>query len=246
MSRVGTLEWAARTGGRLSRSDALGQLWAAVGLQLRVLPDQLRWRLGLSGPGALVDITAIRIPDSAVARRAEEYCRDVAPPYLVNHSLRTYLWAQALAAPCGLRPDAELLWTSSLLHDLGLTDAHRNDAPEIECFAVRGAAIARSLVKEAGWDDLHSDALYEAISLHVNVAVDDEDGPESLLLNAATALDVTGLRIWELHRDTVRAVVDRHPRLGMKEAIATTWRGRRDRSGTPASRPVPPCPRARA
>jgi len=224
VSRVGTLEWAKRTGGRLSNLDRFRQLMAAVQLQMHVLPDQLRWRLGLSAPGALVDITAIPIPDSAAARRAEEYCRDVAPPYLVNHSLRTYLWASALAAPCGLRPDPELLWTASLLHDLGLCEAHRDNAPEIECFAVRGADAARALLVDCGWEPVRADALYEAITLHINVAVDDEDGPESLLLNAATALDVTGLRIWELHRDTVRAVVDRHPRLGMKSAIASAWK----------------------
>jgi hypothetical protein len=231
---VGTLEWARRTGGRLSLREKLGQVSEAMVMQLRVLPAQLRWHLGLLQPAALVDITEIPIPDSPVARRALEHCREVSPAYLVNHCLRTYLWAQALALPCGLRPDVELLWASSLLHDLGLTDRYRVDASGVECFAVRGAHAACALAEGAGWSPERAVVLAQAIALHLNVAVDAEHGTEALLLNAATALDVTGLRLWELHRDTVRAVVDRHPRLAMKSEITAAWH--REASAHPGSR----------
>jgi len=223
VAEVGTLAWARKRGGRLSFRDKLAQLGEAISLQMRVLPAQLRWRLGLAGPGALIDITEIRIPDSALARLAEEHCREVSPEFLVNHCLRTYLWARCLAVPCGLHPDEEVLWVASLLHDLGLTERYATEPANVPCFAVRGGEAARALCERAGW--ARTDRAVEAITLHVNVAVDIAYGEEALLLNAATALDVTGLRIWELHKDTARAIVDRHPRLAMKREILATWHG---------------------
>ena len=41
-SRVGTLAWAERTGGILSRGDRIGLLGDAVRLQMRILPAQTR------------------------------------------------------------------------------------------------------------------------------------------------------------------------------------------------------------
>ena len=192
-------------------------------LQLRVLPAQVRWQLGLARPGVLVDVTKLTIPDSPAARRAEEHCREVSPPYLVNHCLRTYLWAQVLAHPAGLGVDDELLYVASLLHDLGLTERYRVSESGAACFALRGAEGARKLIDGFEWPERRGHALAEAIALHLNLSVGIEYGAEALLLNAATALDVTGLRIWEVHPDSVRAVIDRHPRLAMKAEILPAW-----------------------
>jgi hypothetical protein len=223
VAQVGTVAWARKRGGRLSFRDKLAQLGEAVSLQMRVLPAQLRFRLGLSGPGALIDITEIRIPDTKLARLAEEHCREVSPEFLVNHCLRTYLWARCLAVPCGLRPDEEIMWVASLLHDLGLTERYAAEPADAPCFAVRGAEGARVVCEQAGWRHDRTETVVEAITLHLNVAVDIEHGDEALLLNAATALDVTGLRVWELHKDTARAISDRHPRLAMKQEILASW-----------------------
>jgi hypothetical protein len=221
---IGTLEWAEATGGRLTFKERLALLGDAVRLQLRVLPAQLWWKLGLGTdyiPG--LDVAAIRAPDSAAARRAEEHCRDVSPPYLVNHCLRSYLWGRLLAAHRGLRPDDELLYVASLLHDLGLTPAYASGPGEAPCFAVRGAEGARRILRQAGWTEETVQRVAEAITLHVNVDVGLEHGVEAHLLNASTALDVTGLRYWELGRSSPRAVLERFPRLGMKAAIWSAW-----------------------
>jgi hypothetical protein len=221
---IGTLQWAEVTGGRLTFRERLTLLADAVLLQIRVLPAQLRWKLGLAAdyiPG--LDVADIRGPDSSVARTAEEHCRAVSPPFLVNHCLRTYVWGRLLAAHRGLRPDDELLYVASLLHDLGLTPSYANGPVEAPCFAVRGAEGARRIVRRAGWTDEHGRRLAEAITLHVNVDVGLEHGVEAHLLNASTALDVTGLRCWELGASSARAVVEHLPRLGMKQAIWSAW-----------------------
>jgi len=221
---IGTLAWAEATGGRLTFRERLALLADAVMLQARVLPAQLRWRLGLAADYISgLDVATIRAPDSAAARMAEEHCREVSPPYLVNHCLRSYVWGRLLAAHRGLRPDDELLYVASLLHDLGLTPPYANGPVDAPCFAVRGAEGARRVARRAGWTEPFERRLAEAITLHVNVDVGLEHGVEAHLLNASTALDVTGLRCWEIGSSSVQATLERFPRLGMKAAIWSAW-----------------------
>ena len=46
--------------------------------------------------------------------------REFSSPALVNHCLRSYLWAAAYGAEHRLIFDAELLYVSAMLHDIGL------------------------------------------------------------------------------------------------------------------------------
>ena len=84
---------------------------------------------------------------------------------------------------------------------------------------MRGAGAAREFARGAGLAPAAQERVAEAITLHVNVSVGLEHGPEAHLLNAGTALDVTGLRYWELPEGAADAVVARYPRLDMKRLI---------------------------
>lgn len=226
---VGTLAWAERTRGRLSFGDKLGLLGTAVVLQTRLLPAQLRWQLGLpAARGPSLDLTTIRAPDSAAAKAAEDLCREISEPYLVNHCLRTYLWGRILAAQDGLRFDDEVLYVACLMHDAGLVGRYAAEPPDVPCFAVRGAGVARRIADEHRWTPARTHAVAEAISLHVNVSVPLEDGPEAHLLNTGAALDVTGIRYWRLDPRTVDGVLARLPRLEMKRRLWDTWKAEAD------------------
>jgi hypothetical protein len=222
VSALGTLAWAEATGGRITTRDRVAQLAQGLALQMRTLPVQVAWRLGVApGRRPTLDPGTIRPPDSTAARRAEEHCREVSSPPLFNHCLRAWLWARILAAQDGLRADDELLYVACLLHDLGLTPRYAAGEP---CFAVRGARAAAAATRELGWPVERCTVLAEAITLHLNVRVGREQGIEAHLLNAGTALDVTGLRLWELPAATLAAVVERAPRLGFKQDLWTVWR----------------------
>jgi hypothetical protein len=223
------MAWAEETGGRLRPRERLALLAGAVALQIRILPAQLRWRLGLGrGPTLALDPAAIRLPDSAAARSAEEHCREVSPPYLVNHCLRAYLWGRLLAAGSGFAADEELLYVACLLHDLGLTPRYAAAPGDAPCFAVRGARAARDLTALAEWAPPRREALAEAIALHLNTSVGLEHGPEAHLLNAATALDTTGLRSWEIPPQAIAAVLARLPRLDLKRELWGVWKAEAD------------------
>ena len=176
---------------------------------------RLRRRLGVA-PEALDGVELPdRPPGSRLAREAEEHCRELSSPALVNHCLRVYVWGALLGSRDRLRYDAELLYVTSLLHDLGLTDsfASRAAAP---CFAVQGALAARDWSLEHGCDRSRADRVADAISLHINPRVPPSEGVEAHLLTAGAAFDVIGARYRHLAKPLVTASVERYPRLGFK------------------------------
>jgi hypothetical protein len=216
---VGTLSWARARDGRLTRRERLAGIADGMVLLIRTAPAQVRQRLRLPNPRAFeYDLDELVIPDSAIARDAEELCRDASPDGLVNHCMRTYAWGAILGRRDGLDPDPELLYVGSLLHDLALTDEFRDHSP-IPCFAARGAIAATEWAAEQGWPEHRCASLGDAISLHLNVRVPAEHGPEARLLQAGAALDVAGMRHWELDPRTVSSVVERYPRLRMKDEL---------------------------
>jgi hypothetical protein len=52
-----------------------------------------------------ISIAGIPIPDSAVAREATEFVKDIATPLLFDHSRRVFLWASLHGEKLGLRYD---------------------------------------------------------------------------------------------------------------------------------------------
>jgi hypothetical protein len=191
---------------------------AAALVFLRTAPAQVRQRLGFRNPGAFAfDVDELPIPDSSIAKEAEELCREASPPMLLNHCFRTYVWGMILGRSDGLRPDPEVFYVASMLHDLALTDEFRGYAP-MPCFAARGGILATDWTGERGWAADKCATVADAISLHLNARVPPEHGPEAQLLQAGAGLDVAGLRHWELTAETIAAVVERYPRHNMKRA----------------------------
>ena len=86
-------------------------------------------------------IAGIAIPDSALAREATEFIREVSTRLLFDHSRRVYLWASLQAERLGLDHDAELLYVGAMFHDVGLLEGHRS---EHERFEIDGANAARA------------------------------------------------------------------------------------------------------
>jgi hypothetical protein len=214
---IGTLEWARRTGGRMSRRDRWAMVRQGAELQLALLASGLRRRLG--GGAARLDLGAVRVPDSAAAREAEALCHAAASASLANHCDRAYLWGALLAQAGRIPFDEELLYVACQLHDLGLTERFFGVHPGVHCFAVEGARVAEEWAAERGWAEERKARLAEALSLHLNVRVALRHGPEAHLLHEGTSLDVTGLRAWEIARGLRQEVVVRYPRLGFKREI---------------------------
>jgi hypothetical protein len=227
MARVGTLEWADKTEGRLTLRDRLVLLVCqGVPTQIEELAGRVLGLLDrarptdMASPLALADSAEVQIPSGPITGAAEKLSRTVYEPWLLAHCYRTYVIGALLGR--ALPFDSEMLFAASMLHDIGLTQAFEQGSDpglvpgyarkEAPCFAVRGAGVAQSLATNHGWPRANSDALAEAISLHANVRVARSRGAEARLLNAGSAFDVVRLRSRKLPHDSVRSIEGRWPR----------------------------------
>ena len=156
------------------------------------------------------------VPDTSLANRARQLIADVAAPALVNHSVRSYAWAVELARHDDLRFDAEILYVSAMLHDIGLVPAFDLGG----CYAVDGAHAAQRIAHEAGAPDQRARAIYDAIARHNDEAMPPDPAPEVVLLWDSTGVDVTGDRFADVRPAVVRVVLDAYPRLGFKGVFA--------------------------
>lgn len=213
MTKLGTLTWMERTGGRLAWHDKLSLI--AQGVQAR-LATQRRRRAGTKLRNR--EVSEILPPDSAVAREAVAMAQDCSPPYLFNHCLRAYFWARLLDADT--RPfDDEAVFVALMLHDLGLTDRWRLKGQVRHCFTVVGAEAVKDLALRCRWGDARAHVAANAITLHLNVTVGDEHGKEAQMVRAGSGGDVAGLGLDMLERDQIAEVVERYPRLKMKSEV---------------------------
>jgi hypothetical protein len=151
----------------------------------------------------------IPIPQDDLSAGTWRWAERSLPEYLLAHSVRAYCWGVALAAGEGWVFDPLILWTASLLHDVGLTRIPRNSS----CFEVEGAEIARRFLERQGMSPAGADRVARAIVLHMQPAVTLDDGVESVLLDRATGLDVRGVG-YELVDRVRPSVVQAYPRGG--------------------------------
>ena len=152
------------------------------------------------------------VPDSTIAGQARQLIADAAPAFLVNHSVRAYAWAVELAAHDRLRFDAEILYVSALLHDIGLMPAYDLGG----CFETDGAIAAERFALDRGVEAGRARAIYDVIDLHMADELPPSPPSEVVLLWDSTGTDVTGHRFADIRRAVVPGVLAAYPRLDFK------------------------------
>lgn len=236
--RVGSLAWTRETKGKLVPRDyppLVGQLVLVLG---KGVPERILGPFGLLRGFREVSERHLRPPDedSASLRaqdEAEKFCKRLAPSFLIGHSRRTYTWASILAARDRIAVDHTVLYVACLLHDAGLSEAHRGPAPSA-CFTLVGAEQARRICLSAGWPEERSRKTEEAITLHMNPHVRRREGAEAELLARGSQLDVLGIGFWGLTRGARAWVLDRFPREAAKEGFAELFRREHHHPGSRA------------
>ncbi|WP_369253308.1 HD domain-containing protein [Geodermatophilus amargosae] len=152
------------------------------------------------------------LPDTAACRLAREVVQEFSSPALVNHCLRSYLWAADHAARHGIDVDAELLFVSAMVHDLGLTPVF--DSATVP-FEEAGGAVGWVFAAGAGWPAGRRRRVAEVVVAHMAPEVDVDADPEGHLLELATGLDISGRDPDAWPADLRAEVLARYPRLGL-------------------------------
>jgi hypothetical protein len=150
-------------------------------------------------------------PETPAAAAALSVATRFHSPALLNHSVRSYLWATMYGTAHGISFDDELLYVSALLHDIGLTEAFDNYKLPFE---VAGGNWAWTFGVAAGWPPERAARAAEIIVLHMRDDVSAAADPESHLLQVATAWEAVGRRPEEFPLDARTQMLARYPWLG--------------------------------
>jgi hypothetical protein len=167
-------------------------------------------------PLATRSLAGVWVPDTPVISLAVEYAREHSEPYLFNHVMRSWLFAEALAQKERVERDAEVLALATLLHDLGLS-------PEFDGplrFEVETANAARSFAQRAGLDARRAQLIWDGAAPNSTPSIALYKETEVRLCTLGIGLDWGGWGYESLTRDQVDAIVDAFPRLQMKQQFS--------------------------
>ena len=154
-------------------------------------------------------IGGVSIPDSRLARDITDFVRDTETELLFNHSSRVYLFGALAGEQRGLSYDPELLYASTMFHDVGLMSAHSSDHLRFE---VDGANAARDFLTSRGIAPADLDTVWAAIALHTTPGVPEFMHPVIALTTAGVEMDVLGLTYDQYPAEIREAVVATFPR----------------------------------
>jgi len=154
------------------------------------------------------------LPDTKAAFAAEAFLAAVSNITMIRHCIRTYRFGRALAEKAGAKPDLEVLYIASLLHDLGLETLF--DGPED--FETLGAWAAKRFLLDQGHEHL-ADQVAAAIELHTLIETAKDPRPEVAYLSIGAFCDVTGARLDQIEPRVVQEIVAEYPRNGTKDLL---------------------------
>ncbi|GBG36543.1 HD domain-containing protein [Mycobacterium montefiorense] len=169
------------------------------------------------------------LADTAVAQAAIRLAQSTESPSVFNHSVRSYLFGELIAAREGMRPradyDGDTLFLGCVLHDLGAGSA----ALGKQRFEVEGADLAAALLTEHGCERALVDGVWEAIALHTSMGIADRRGALCHLVRSGVGADFG--RDAEFIDDEIAATIHaRYPRLAMARTLMDAIAAQAERS----------------
>jgi len=159
------------------------------------------------------------LPTGALADSSLAAARSSVSRPIVDHSIRSFLFARLLAERDGSLRDADydedLLFAATVMHDLGLGERARGDAR----FEVEGADLAAAVLRSHGVAERDVDRVWEAIALHASVGIAHRRGLITSLTHRGVFIDAG--RITDGVADRLRQeVLNAYPRPAGDRSIA--------------------------
>ena len=135
------------------------------------------------------DIVAV-LRQSQICESAYKHAASLLAPAILNHSIRVYLYAKALAehtsSAYATDPSKQdLLFTACLFHDIGTTSAY--DGPQR--FEVEGADAAVKHLSQYRVSNVDLNEVWTAIALHTSPGIAERIGELSRILRVAVITD---------------------------------------------------------
>lgn len=167
-------------------------------------------------------IAGITIPDSTIANHATELLLEHGTEFIYNHSLRVFIFSSLNGARKQLKYDPELLYVSSIFHDLGLTPHYSSTDKRFE---VDGANAAREFLTSYGLPKDQLQLVWDTIALHTTIGIAEHKEPEVALMYSGVGLDVMGEGYENLSDANREEIITAFPRSDFKKKIIPTFFG---------------------
>ncbi|WP_067812960.1 HD domain-containing protein [Nocardia inohanensis] len=160
---------------------------------------------------------SLDLPSGPVAAAVLTTVRSSLTPSLVNHSMRSYFFAQILAAHEGCLQDAaydrDLLFAATVMHDLGTGTLAKGEAR----FEVEGADLAADVLRQHHFPEADIDRVWEAIAVHASAGIAERRGLLSYLTRGGIGIDFG--QNAEIVTEWEKQIHAQYPRLNMERSL---------------------------
>ena len=163
-------------------------------------------------------MAGVRVPDSPLITEALEYAQKLYEPYLFNHAVRSWLFAETIGRARGIDYDREVVAVGTLLHDIGLTASVSGP----NRFEVNGADAARSFIKGEGLSDRRAQLIWDLVALNSTPSLALHKEPEVAVGTMGIGLDYGGFGFELIPPADMTNILNAFPRLKMKDNFAET------------------------
>jgi HD superfamily phosphohydrolase YqeK len=134
--------------------------------------------------------TANVVPETKISQSAYEHVASLLAPSILNHSVRVYLYATALAKHINSiyfsdAPKHDLLFTACLFHDIGTTSTYNGPLR----FEIEGADAAVKHLAQFNVFDKDRHDVWTAIAIHTSPQIAERIGELSSIVRKAVLTD---------------------------------------------------------
>lgn len=161
-------------------------------------------------------IAGVSVPDNPLITAAIEYARRLSEPYLFNHAIRSWLFAELIGRAKGIACDREVVAVGTILHDIGLTAGVSGP----NRFEVNGADAALSFLAGRGIDKRRTQLIWDLVALNSTPSLALHKEVEVAVGTMGIGLDYGGFGLDALPADVVARILGEFPRLRMKERFS--------------------------
>lgn len=165
-------------------------------------------------------IAGVGVPDGPLITAAIEYAQRLSEPYLFNHAMRSWLFAELMGRTKGINYDREVVAVGTILHDIGLTASVLGP----NRFEVNGADAALSFIRGRGLSDRRAQLIWDLVALNSTPSLALHKEPEVAVGTMGIGLDYGGFGLDALQPGDVGRVLSAFPRLKMKESFSEACR----------------------
>src|SRR5262245_8601920 len=153
-------------------------------------------------------LAGVSVPDSPLITAVIEYAQRLSEPYLFNHAMRSWLFAESAGRIKGVDYDREVVAIGTILHDIGLTAGVSGPSR----FEVNGADAALSFIKGKGLSDRRAQLLWDLVALNSTPSLALHKEPEVAVGTMGIGLDYGGFGVEALAADDRKRILGAFPR----------------------------------